>query len=146
MTELRPVDNENIDAVLALKVHDHQKRFVDPTAVSLAQAYVYHDDAYPFAVYDGDEIVGFIMMGYYRERGYHTLWELMIDKHHQRKGHARRAIMLGVRFLKERYNVDSVYLFVDADNDNAKKAYLSAGFAFTGVTENGNDEMRIDCM
>ena len=68
MVELKPVTKENLDAVLKLQVEDRQKGYVSTTAESLAQAYVYSDTAYPFAVYSDSEIVGFIMMGYYREK------------------------------------------------------------------------------
>ncbi len=63
MILLKAVTKENIDDLLNLDVREDQRSFVSSVAESLAQAYVYQDNAFPFAVYDDEEIVGFIMMG-----------------------------------------------------------------------------------
>ena len=145
MIELRPVDRNNIEDVLALKVHEYQKTFVSTVAESLAQAYVYHDNAYPFAVYNDDEIVGFIMMGYYEVKHYYTLWKFLIDKEHQHKSYGRQALTLGINYLKDRFDIDSVYTGVAPDNSVAKHFYRSFGFEFTGLIELGMEEMRLEC-
>ncbi|WP_295152603.1 GNAT family N-acetyltransferase [uncultured Ruminococcus sp.] len=145
MIELRPVDKNNIDDVLALEVHEHQKRFVSTVAESLAQAYVYKDNAYPFAVYSGDEIVGFIMMGYYEVKHYYTLWKFLIDKKHQHKGYGRQALALGIKYLKDKFDVDSVYTGVVPGNAVASRLYRSVGFVSTGLIELGMEELRLEC-
>ena len=103
MITLKEITTENIDAVLALKVRDAQKGFVVSNAESLAKAYVYSKTAYPFAVYDDETLVGFIMMGYYKVKEYYTLWEFMIDERYQNKGYGRQALKLGIDFVKKRY-------------------------------------------
>lgn len=143
MVELRPVDKNNIDDVLTLEVHEYQKSYVSTVAESLAQAYVYNDNAYPFAVYSGDEIVGFIMMGYYEVKQYYTLWKFLIDKDHQRRGYGRKALALGIKFLKDRFDVDSVYTGVVPGNAVANRLYRSVGFVPTGLIELGMEEMRL---
>ncbi|SFB76206.1 GNAT family N-acetyltransferase [Ruminococcus albus] len=145
MVELRPVDKNNIDDVLALEVHDYQKSFVSTVAESLAQAYVYSDNAYPFAVYNDDEIVGFIMMGYYEVKQYYTLWKFLIDKKHQNKGYGRQALALGIKFLKDKFDVDSVYTGVVPGNAVASRLYRSVGFVPTGLIEFGMEELRLEC-
>ena len=79
LIRLEKITRENIDEVLALKVDENQKSFVSTNGDSLAQAYVYSETAYPFAVYEDSTIVGFIMMGYYEAKAYFTLWKFMID-------------------------------------------------------------------
>jgi Acetyltransferases, including N-acetylases of ribosomal proteins len=143
MVELRAVDRDNIDAVLALKVHDDQKSFVSTTAESLAQAYVYYDNAYPFSVYDDDKIVGFIMMGFYEAKNYYTLWKLLIDKDCQHKGFGKQALLLGIEFLKDKFDVEEIYTGVVPENAAAKRLYESVGFVFTGLREFGMEEMRL---
>ena len=59
--------------MLALRISESQKDFVSSTSHSLAQAWVYKDTAFPFAVYADYEIVGFVMLGYYKERSQYTL-------------------------------------------------------------------------
>ena len=80
MTELREITKENLEEVLRLTVWEHQQAFVSSVAHSLAQAYVYRNTAFPFAVYADGAVVGFIMLGYYAERDQYTLWKLLIDK------------------------------------------------------------------
>ena len=145
MIQLKPVTPENLEAVLALRVKEGQESFVSSVAESLSQAYVYPDTAFPFAVYDGGEAVGFIMMGFYEAKGYYTLWKLMIDGEHQGRGYGRAALGLGVAFLKERFGVREVYTGVVPENSAAKELYRSFGFTETGLFENGMEEMRLKC-
>ncbi|MCR5383774.1 MAG: GNAT family N-acetyltransferase [Saccharofermentans sp.] len=143
MIIFREITRENIDEVLALNVDDNQKSYVSTNAESLAQAYVYSDTAYPFAVYDDDIIVGFIMMGYYEAKEYYTLWKLMIDKRYQNRGYGKEALKLGIRFLRERFEVSEIYTGVVPENTTAKNLYKSVGFKETGLIELGMEEMRL---
>ena len=145
MVHLKPVTMENLDAVLLLKVKDDQKRFVSSTAESLAQAYVSPKTAFPFAVYNDDIIVGFIMMGYYEEKKYYTLWKLMIDQQYQGRGYGKAALELGIAFLRERFRIKEIYTGVIPDNKVAKNLYQSVGFEDTGLFENGMEELRLRC-
>ena len=145
MIELEQVTKENIGAVLALDVDESQRRFVSSTAESLAQAYAYFTTAFPFAVSDDGKIVGFIMMGFYEEKGYYTLWKLLIDERYQRQGYGRQALEQGIAFLKEKFGVNKIYTGVIPENHVAKKLYHSVGFAETGLFENGMEELCLKC-
>ena len=141
MIHLEPVTKYNLDEVLSLAVHDSQKGFVSTTAESLAEAYVYQETAFPFVVYDGQEIVGFIMMGWYEAKNYYTLWKLLIDRRYQHKGYGRKALDLGIAFLKDRFRVTEVYTGVSPGNVAAKNLYHAVGFQDTGVFENNMEEL-----
>ena len=143
MVNLKEINKDNIDDVLSLKVSDNQKRFVISNAQSLAKAYVYSKTAYPFAVYDDETLVGFIMMGYYELKGYYTLWEFMIDEKYQNKGYGRQALKLGINFVKDKFNPDSIYTGVTPGNSVAKGLYESEGFVATGLVELGMEEMKL---
>lgn len=143
MVTLKEITCENLDEVLALKVDDGQRSFVSSNAESLAQAYVYSETAFPFAVYDDDMIVGFIMMGYYEAKEYYTLWKLMIDKRYQNNGYGRQALELGIDYMRERFGVSEIYTGVVPENTVAKELYKSAGFNETGLAESGMEEMRL---
>ena len=54
MIKLKPITKDNVDDVLSLSVRDDQKNYVSSVSDSLAQAYVYSENAYPFAVYYDD--------------------------------------------------------------------------------------------
>ena len=143
MVNLKEINKDNIDDVLSLKVSDNQKRFVISNAQSLAKAYVYSKTAYPFAVYDDETLVGFILMGYYELKGYYTLWEFMIDEKYQNKGYGRQALKLGINFVKDKFNPDSIYTGVTPGNAVAKGLYESVGFVSTGLIELGMEEMKL---
>ncbi|MBQ5316761.1 MAG: GNAT family N-acetyltransferase [Oscillospiraceae bacterium] len=143
MIQLREITRENLDDILALDIREEQRRFVSLAAQSLAQAYVYRDTAFPFAVYDGDRAVGLIMLGYYEAKDCYTLWKFFIDKRYQHMGYGRKALELGIAFLKERFGASEVYTGVIPENDTAKRLYSSVGFEFTGLFENGMEEMRL---
>lgn len=145
MVHLEPVTKDNLDAVLTLEVNDSQKGYVSSAAESLAQAYVYQETAFPFAVYNDDTVVGFIMMGYYEEKKYYTLWKLMIDRRHQGRGYGKAALELGIAFVKERFRAKEIYTGVIPGNSTAKSLYRSVSFEDTGLFENGMEEMRLRC-
>ena len=51
MIELKEITKEDFDDILNLKVAAHQISFVSTVADSLAQAWLYRDTAFPFAIY-----------------------------------------------------------------------------------------------
>ena len=144
MINIKEITKENIDDVLALKVDESQKSFVSTNGDSIAQAYVYSETAYPFAVYEDDTIVGFIMMGYYDVKSYYTLWKFMIDVRYQNKGYGRKALEQGIQYLRDRFGVTEIYTGVVPGNTVAKKLYESVGFKDTGLLELGMEEMRLE--
>lgn len=73
MIKLEEITADNLEDVLKLKVLKNQENFVSTTAYSLAQAYVYQENAYPFAIYADDTLVGFMMFGFYESRNQYTL-------------------------------------------------------------------------
>ena len=141
MVYLKEVTKENIDEVLELSVRDDQKSFVSTTAESLAQAYVYKETAFPFAVYNDDTMVGFIMMGYYEVKNYYTLWKFLIDQKYQHMGYGREALMQGISFMRDKFNIKEIYTGVAPSNSVAKGLYQSVGFEDTGLIEFNMEEM-----
>lgn len=142
MVELREITKENIDEVLVLRVTENQEKYVSSAACSLAQAYVYRETAFPFAVYADESIVGFIMMGFYEARNQYTLWKLLIDRKEQNKGYGREALKQGMEYVKNRFGADEIYTGVSLGNEKAKALYRSAGFRETGLIEDGMEEMK----
>ena len=136
MVEFREITENNYDDCLKLEVSEDQKTFVASNVYSLAQAWVFYDTAYPFAIYADNIMVGFIMMGYYKPKGIYNIWRLMIDKRFQGKGYGKAALVLAVKYLKEKYNVSEIFLSFEPDNTVAEKLYSSIGFQRTGEVEN----------
>lgn len=138
MVELKEVTKENFDEVLKLKVSEKQQNFVSSTACSLAQAWVYRNTAYPFAVYADHILVGFIMLGYYESKNQYTLWKFMIDEQYGRK-----ALELAIDWLVNTFGVKKIYTGVVFSNTAAEKLYHSLGFRKTGVSDEFQFEMEL---
>lgn len=143
MVELREITKDNLEQMLALRITESQKDFVSSTAHSLAQAWVYKDTAFPFAVYADDVMVGFVMLGYYEERAQYTLWKFLIDERYQHKGYGREALKLAIKYLIERFNVTEIFTGVAYGNDVAEALYRSVGFVKTGVEDDFQQEMKL---
>ena len=145
MIKLDEITADNLEVVLKLKVSKEQENFVSTTAYSLAQAYVYRENAYPFAIYADDTLVGFIRFGFYELRNQYTLWKFLIDEKYQNKGYGKMALALGIEYMKKQYDIKEMYTGVAIDNDVAERLYHSVGFQLTGLIENGMKELRYVC-
>ena len=101
--------------------------------------------AYPFAVYDDETLVGFLMIGYNEAalegpdapkalKENYSLWRLLIDKRYQKQGFGREALRLALEFIKTwpRGEAELCVTSYNPENEVAKKLYASFGF-----TENG---------
>ncbi|MDE5819012.1 MAG: GNAT family N-acetyltransferase [Lachnospiraceae bacterium] len=132
MVELREITKENYEECLNLRVAEGRENFVSSTVHSLAQAWIYYDTAFPFAIYADGTMVGFMMLGYYEVGEYYTLWKLMIDEKYQNKGYGKKALRLGIDYLIDRFKVREVYTAYYATNHIARNLYASIGFRETG--------------
>jgi diamine N-acetyltransferase len=142
LIELREITKDNLDDVLSLDVSEHQKGYVSSTAASLAQAYVYRETTFPFAVYADNTLVGFIMLGYYQARNQYTLWKFLIDKKYQNKGYGKEALKQGIQYLQNTFHVKEIYTGVSIGNELAKHVYKSLGFEETGLVEDDMEELK----
>ena len=139
---LRDIDRENFRAAVRLEVSDDQKSFVAPNVYSIAQSKV--EPTYNVqAVYDGDEMVGFVMYGWDEEEGCHSLARLMVDKSRQGKGYGRAATEAVVERLRAEPGCRQVVLSVNPANANAQALYESLGFVKTGEVSHGEEVMRL---
>lgn len=144
MVELREITRENYEECLNLKLADNQKNFVSSNVHSLAQAWVYYETAFPFAVYADNIMIGFIMLGYYEAKSYYTLWKFMIDEKHQNKGYGKKALKLGIDYLVNRFNVKEIYTAYYSTNYVARNLYASFGFCETGEVVGSEVGMKLN--
>ena len=158
MIHLEKIDVKNIWDILELKVAESQKHFVASNNESIIDAYTTIGTdcvAFPFGIYEDEEPVGFLMLGYNiaaldilsgREpldvvKNNYLLWRLMIDEKHQRKGCGREAMKLALEFVKTwpcgkaEYCVTSY----EPENEVAKRLYASFGFIETGDKDDDED-------
>ena len=139
---LKEITRENFRQCVKLEVHEAQRGFVAPNVFSIAQSKV-EPTFETLAVYDGDEMVGFVMYGYDADDECHEVARLMVDKAHQGKGYGRAAMVEVIRRLRAEPGCRQIALSVSPENLPAQRLYESLGFARTGEVSHGEDVMRL---
>lgn len=88
---------ENWEDALKLQVKDNQTKFVPSVAVSLAKVYIKPDgdavEYQPFAIYNGDLMVGFVMHAVVKETtDMYWINGFIIDQKQQGNGYGKSGI------------------------------------------------------
>jgi len=149
MILLKEIDKDNIFKVLKLSetLDDYQKTCVAPNAVSLAQAYI-SPNAWPRAIYDDEELVGFVMLSLYdhdiqkEDQPAYYLWRFMIAKPYQSKGYGKQVLDLIVKKAKEE---NQKYLYTSCEMGEAMpyQFYIRYGFMDTHVMDDGEEVLKL---
>lgn len=156
MIELRKINGDNIDEVIALEVDENQKDFIETTNLrSFADAHMMNADgipATPFAIYSDEIVVGFLMYIYdtldhesfenkvfYGKKSY-FIWHMMIDKHYQGQGYGKLAFEKILKDIESMPDGEAEYvtLFYHTSNVKAKTLYTSFGFVDTGIIQDSS--------
>ncbi|WP_225744437.1 GNAT family N-acetyltransferase [Marinilactibacillus sp. Marseille-P9653] len=143
MVTLVPINEENFEAVLALRVAESQSKFVAPTVSSLAECYLYRNngDVFPFAIQDKDIVVGFLLLDTDDEDHQMTIWRIMIDQAHQGKGYGRQTIEKTIELAQS----DSTYEILIADyvkgNEVMGDLLKSIGFKYHSFNKKFNEHV-----
>ena len=145
MINFRAITEENFDVIIRMK-RPADEHFVASNAYSLAQAWLYRDagDVYPFAIYDDDQPVGFMMLDEDIGEKCLIIWRIMFPVENQNKGYGTAAIREIIRLAKESGKYDFVLIDYAPDNKIAEHVYTKLGFKHTGVFEHGEYELRLD--
>ena len=141
--ELRAIAEQNYQKILDLSTGAGQEEFVARNVRSLAQAWVFRDRARPYALYEGEEPVGFIMLDWRPEEKTAEIWRFMIEYRHQGKGYGRRAMELALEKIRRAELFDRVQLYYVPGNEKARALYHSLGFGETGSTLDGEIQMEL---
>ena len=136
MVMLKGINEKNFYECLNLEVSEDQKSFVAGNVSSLALAWLHYKVAEPYAIYNGKDMVGFLMLDMnFRGEGDKMIckiWRLMIDKNHQRKGYGRAALKIAIDYIKHNADYERIFLSYVPENLAAKELYKSFGFKATG--------------
>ena len=139
---LRKIDENNFLDAFHLRLAEGQERFVSHPIRSLAQAYVYYHQCTPFGIYDGDAMVGYVMVIYDYDVPEYDVWHMMIDASRQGHGYGRAALQAVLDYIRTKPFGDSnrVALTCNHENAAALKLYQEAGFQPTGVSDEDESE------
>lgn len=140
---LQPITADNFTDAFRLKVRADQEKFVSHPIRSLAQAYVYRDQCQPFGIYDGDRMVGYVMVIYDYDIPEYDIWHMMIDDSQQGKGFGRAAMHRVLDYIAQKPFGDSnrVALTCNKENPIALRLYQSLGFQLTGNEDDDEVEL-----
>jgi diamine N-acetyltransferase len=135
---LREINRDNWRECVRIKVEPEQTQFVASNVFSLAQS-KYEPECVPLAVYDDEQMVGFVM---YRpeDHGLAKVWfidRLLIGAEHQKKGYGRAAMQVLIERLRSQNGYNAILISFVPGNDVAQKLYSSLGFEDTGEIEDG---------
>ena len=146
MINLRKITEENFIDAFNLKLGEGQEKYVSHPVRSLAQAYVYRDQCQPFGIYNGDEMVGYVMVIYDYDIPEYDIWHMMIDEKHQGKGYGKAALEQVLAYIKTKPFGDSnrVTLTCNMDNTKALALYQNMGFLETGVVDDEEKELSMN--
>jgi diamine N-acetyltransferase len=138
---LEQVTPGNVRAACQLELRPGQEGLVAPVAWSLADAYAYPPGlAWPRLVYDGDELVGFIMAAFDPANEndlYHCyLWRLNIGGTGQGRGYGRFAVD-GLRAEALRRGLRRITVSWHAVDHGPEGFYRKLGFRRTGALNHG---------
>ncbi len=99
---------------------------------------------YPFAVYNDDEPVGFMLLDEDLEERFLVIWRILFPVEHQNKGYGFKAVEKIVQMAKESGKYDYMIIDYVPDNKIAGHVYEKAGFKHTGEINHGEIDMRLD--
>ena len=146
---LRPITDENREAVIALSVREDQP-FVATNEYSLREAAEteakYPGVARPFAIYADEKLVGFCMFAVdpdeEDEDDRYYLWRFMIDQNEQGKGYGQAALAEIIRYFRN-LGAERLLLSTDPENERGLHVYHKAGFLDTGCIDDGEAVLRL---
>ncbi|MFB6650231.1 GNAT family N-acetyltransferase, partial [Bacillus toyonensis] len=143
------VSRENWEDALKLQVKENQRKFVPAVAISLAKVYIKPDgdnvEYIPFAIYDGNLMVGFIMHAVVRETSdMYWINGFIIDQKQQGNGYGKAALQESIYLIKNTFKeCKEIRLTVHKDNISAKKLYERYGFQSLGHDYDSEEVYRL---
>ncbi len=154
MVRLEKINGKNVWGALRLSVKEDQREFVASNDVSIIEAYTTitaNGYAFPFGIYDDEQIVGFLMIGFDKDdywddvpdiaNGNYNLWRLMIDQKYQHRGYGKRAIELALEFVRTFPCGEADYCWLSYEPENVVAKELYASFGFTETGEKDGEEL-----
>ena len=150
MLELKEITYDNLKAVIKLSetLSEQDKKHVAPNVVSLAEAYLNYDIAWPRAIVVEDVVVGFVMLGldnYIAEEKdwpVYFLWRFMMSTEYQGKGYGKQTLNLLVQKCKKE---GRKYLYVSCVRIDPMpyQMYINYGFVDTGLVDDGESVLKL---
>ena len=150
MITLKEITYDNLKDVIKLSdtLSEQDKKHVAPNVVSLSEAYLNYNTAWPRAITYDDTVVGFVMVGLdnhiadEKDWPVYFLWRFMVGTEYQGKGYGKQTLDLLVQKCKE----DGIrYLYVSCTRFDPMpyQMYIQYGFEDTGIVDEGESVLKL---
>ncbi len=137
---LREIDADNVRAITRLAVAPHQRAFVAPNAISLAQ-YAFATNAWTRAIYADDTPVGYVLLADEEGEEYrYFLWRFMIDRRYQGMGFGNAAMELIIEHVRSQSGAVGLATSYVPLAGGPGEFYHRLGFVDTGQEDDGEIE------
>ena len=145
MIQFRAITEDNFDQIVQMK-RPEGETFVAANVYSLAQAWLFRQagDVYPFAIYEEDKLVGFMMLDEDLEERCLVIWRILVAEENIGKGYGTEALRQVIHLARESGKYDFMILDCSRENGRAWHVYEKVGFYDTGEVENEECIMRLD--
>lgn len=140
MVNFKEINEDNFDHIIRMK-RPEGENYVASNAYSLAQAWLYREanDVYPFAIYDDDIPVGFMLLDEDLKERTIAIWRIMFPPEYQNKGYGTEALNKIIELMRKSKKYDYVTIDYVIGNDIAGHVYRKVGFHETGEIVNKNE-------
>ncbi len=132
---LEALDVNNWLKVCDLSVSDEQKKIFTIPNVYWIGISRYEEKSELFAIKADCEYVGLIGGGFDEDGITGYINPFMIDRHHQKNGYAKPAILLMINYLRQTLGVEKININHHKENVIAGKIYESLGFTIYNETD-----------
>ena len=151
MIHLKDVTKDNVFKVIELSktLDETQQKSVAPNVLSIAQAYVNQDRAWPQVIYLDEEIIGFVMLALKDEdipevdQPSYYLWRFMMAKSHQSKGYGKQVLDLIYKKCQED-QVRYLYTSCTMHSPMPYQFYTKYGFVDTHEMDDEEEILKLE--
>lgn len=148
MINYKEIDRINFYDVCKLSesLTNQQRKCVADNDFSIAEASLFPNNAYCRAIYNDDELIGFMMLFIPNQESikngydYFYLWRLMIANEHQNRGYGK-IILEDIVDLAKEYGFYEIFTGVEMADGNAISFYKKFGYIETGETEENEKKL-----
>jgi diamine N-acetyltransferase len=139
---LREVTADNVRAICELELGPGQRKYVAPAAYSVAEFH-YEPTGWMRAIYDGEELVGLVLLSLDPEARDYWLWRLLIAAPRQGKGYGRDAMRLVIDHVKTQPGATELLTSYVPGEGDPSGFYRTLGFEETGMVEHREKVLRL---
>ncbi|MFS0557829.1 GNAT family N-acetyltransferase [Brevibacillus sp. 179-C9.3 HS] len=128
---LKEITSENWEECIELQPADDQKEFVASNLYSIAQSQ-FLPGFEKLAVYNDQDMVGFVMFGKDPDDSQYWIYRLMIDAQYQRKGYGAETMRQVIQKIKAKPDTTDIIVAYHPDNHAVASLYEKLGFQVIG--------------